>query len=155
MPKDNYKDDQTAILIDLLHCLNFAVRKLQDVFAQHHKVDFSEIQLRALQALGDEESPTDLALSLDYQVQHLLIDEFQDTSTSQYHLVKQLTAGWLPNDGRTLFIVGDPMQSIYRFRQAEVGLFLQTQDHGLGDISLEPLTLEHELPLSRRHHRLG
>jgi ATP-dependent helicase/nuclease subunit A len=127
MPKDNYKDDQTAILIDLLHCLNFAVRKLQDVFAQHHE--------------GDEESPTDLALSLDYQIQHLLIDEFQDTSTSQYHLIKQLTAGWPPNDGRTLFIVGDPMQSIYRFRQAEVGLFLQTQDHGLGDISLDRLTL--------------
>lgn len=141
MPQGNYNDDQTAILVDLLYCLNFAVRKLQDVFAQHHKVDFSEIQLRALQALGDEESPTDLALSLDYQVQHLLIDEFQDTSTSQYHLVKQLTAGWLPNDGRTLFIVGDPMQSIYRFRQAEVGLFLQTQENGLGDISLEPLTL--------------
>ena len=141
MPKDNYKDNQTAILIDLLHCLNFAVRKLQDVFAQHHEVDFAEIQIRALQALGDEGSPTDLALSLDYQIQHLLIDEFQDTSTSQYHLIKQLTAGWLPNDGRTLFIVGDPMQSIYRFRQAEVGLFLQTQDHGLGDISLERLTL--------------
>ena len=141
MPQGNYNDDQTAILIDLLHCLNFAVRKLQDVFAQHHEVDFAEIQLRALQALGDEESPTDLALSLDYQVQHLLIDEFQDTSTSQYRLIKQLTTGWLPNDGRTLFIVGDPMQSIYRFRQAEVGLFLQTQENGLGDISLEPLTL--------------
>ena len=141
MPQDNYKDDQTTILIDLLHCLNFAVRKLQEVFAQHHEVDFAEIQLRALQALGDEESPTDLALSLDYQVQHLLIDEFQDTSSSQYKLIKKLTTGWLPNDGRTLFIVGDPMQSIYRFRQAEVGLFLQTQDHGLGDISLERLTL--------------
>jgi len=141
MPQDNYKDDQTAILIDLLHCLNFAVRKLQDVFAQHHEVDFAEIQIRALQALGDEESPTDLALSLDYQIQHLLIDEFQDTSSSQYKLIKKLTTGWLPSDGRTLFIVGDPMQSIYRFRQAEVGLFLQTQDHGLGDISLERLTL--------------
>ena len=141
MPQVNYNDDQTAILIDLLHCLNFAVKKLQDVFAQHHEVDFAEIQIRALQALGDEESPTDLALSLDYQVQHLLIDEFQDTSSSQYNLIKQLTTGWLPNDGRTLFIVGDPMQSIYRFRQAEVGLFLQTQENGLGDISLEQLRL--------------
>ena len=52
-----------------------------------------------------------------------------------------LTAGWEPGDGRTLFLVGDPMQSIYRFRNAEVGLFLDVRDRGLGRLPLEPLTL--------------
>ncbi|NJR71997.1 MAG: UvrD-helicase domain-containing protein [Gammaproteobacteria bacterium] len=65
----------------------------------------------------------DLALSLDYRIRHLLIDEFQDTSHAQFSLIEKLTRGWLPDDGRTLFVVGDPMQSIYRFREAEVGLF--------------------------------
>ena len=44
----------------------------------------------------------------------------------QLDLLERLTAGWADGDGRTLFCVGDPMQSIYRFRQAEVGLFLQS-----------------------------
>ena len=50
-------------------------------------------------------------------------------------------AGWEPGDGRTLFLVGDPMQSIYRFREAEVGLFLQARTHGIGDVALESVTL--------------
>src|SRR5215470_8881460 len=49
-------------------------------------------------------------------------------------LLERLTSGWERGDGRTLFVVGDPMQSIYRFRQAEVGLFLRTRDHGLNSI---------------------
>src|SRR5690606_8308155 len=66
---------------------------------------------------------------------HLLIDEFQDTSLTQIHLLATLTAGWQPDDGRTLFLVGDPMQSIYRFRKAEVGLFLQAAEQGVGEIA--------------------
>ena len=61
----------------------------------------------------------------------MLVDEFQDTSEAQVKLLESLTAGWQPGDGRTLFLVGDPMQSIYRFRNAEVGLFLDIRDHGL------------------------
>ena len=97
--------------------------------------------IAANHALGEPDAPTDLALSLDYRIGHLLIDEFQDTSLSQYELLQRLTAGWQPGDGRTLFAVGDPMQSIYRFRQAEVGLFLRARSHGLGGVALEPLTL--------------
>ena len=57
------------------------------------------------------------------------------------HLIEKITAGWTEGDGRTLFVVGDPMQSIYRFRNAEVGLFLRAQEQGIGNIYLEPLTL--------------
>jgi ATP-dependent exoDNAse (exonuclease V) beta subunit len=53
-----------------------------------------------------------------------------------------LTGGWADGDGRTLFCVGDPMQSIYRFRQAEVGLFIDVQQHGLRNLRLESLRLE-------------
>jgi len=57
-------------------------------------------------------------------------------------LLEQLTATWSPGDGRTLFVVGDPMQSIYLFRDAEVGLFLRARDRGIGGVRLEPLYLE-------------
>src|SRR5262249_10866904 len=51
------------------------------------------------------------------------------------------TAGWEEGDGRTLFVVGDPMQSIYQFREAEVGLFLRARNSGIGTVRLEPLQL--------------
>ena len=98
------------------------------MFAARGQVDFTEVaQARAARA-GEDDAPTDLALALDYRIRHLLVDEFQDTSISQYELLARLTAGWQPGDGRTLFAVGDPMQSIYRFREAEVGVFLRTLD---------------------------
>ncbi|MBF0588377.1 MAG: UvrD-helicase domain-containing protein, partial [Magnetococcales bacterium] len=105
------------------------------------RVDHTEIALRAQQALGNPDQPTELALKLDYQIKHLLIDEFQDTSLGQNQLLERLTAGWSGEDGRTLFLVGDPMQSIYRFREAEVGLFMRTQAHGIGAIPIKNRSL--------------
>ena len=92
-------------------------------------------------ALGQVDAPEDLALALGHRIQHFLVDEFQDTSYTQFELIEKLTAGWEPGDGRTLFLVGDPMQSIYRFRQADVSLFLKARLEGIGAIRLEPLTL--------------
>ena len=77
------------------------------------------------QALTEAGEPTELALRTGLALRHILVDEFQDTSLAQFELLRQLTAAWEPGDGRTLFVVGDPMQSIYRFRDAEVGLVPQ------------------------------
>lgn len=141
LPRPNYAQDQWAILDALLAVLPVAVAELQLVFQAQGQADYIEAALRALQALGTSEEPTDLALAFDYRLQHLLVDEFQDTSFAQLDLLERLTAGWSEGDGRTLFCVGDPMQSIYRFRQAEVGLFLQLQRQGLRNVRLEPLML--------------
>src|SRR5204862_5499121 len=75
------------------------------------------------------------------RIRHILVDEFQDTSISQWELLNLLTSGWQADDRRTLFVVGDPMQSIYRFREAEDALFLHARREGLGNVRLEPLTL--------------
>ena len=141
LPGSNYSDDQWQIVEAMCELLLVAAAHLRVVFGSRGQVDFSEIQQSALQALGEEDSPTDLALSLDYKIQHLLVDEFQDTSFGQYRLLQRLTAGWQRGDGRTLFLVGDPMQSIYRFREAEVGLYLRARHEGVGEIVLTPLTL--------------
>jgi ATP-dependent exoDNAse (exonuclease V) beta subunit len=132
---------QAEFLAALGHILPVLVAHLQLQFQETGKVDFTEINLRALEALGNENTPSDIALGLDYKLHHILIDEYQDTSVTQFRLFEKLVMGWQPNEGKTLFLVGDPMQSIYRFRGAEVSLFLHTQSNGLGPIPLTPLSL--------------
>jgi len=111
------------------------------VFAENDRTDFVEVALGALQVLGEASAPGDLLLAFDQRIAHVLVDEFQDTSLAQFGLIARLTAGWSQGDGRTLFAVGDPMQSVYRFRGAEVGLFLDAQHDGLNEIPLQPLRL--------------
>ena len=141
LPDPHYGASDRAFIADLLAVLKVAAAQLWLVFQQAREVDFAEIALQALHALGRAEEPSDLQLQLDHRLSHLLIDEFQDTSPLQVELLERLTAGWQAGDGRTLFLVGDPMQSIYRFRKAEVGLFLQVRAHGLGAIQPQPLHL--------------
>ncbi|MEO5353381.1 MAG: UvrD-helicase domain-containing protein [Magnetococcus sp. XQGC-1] len=141
LPSPAYSEAQWTILEALLHLLPMAVGQLHLAFQESGQMDFAEVALRAEGALGEPEAPTTLAMKLDYQIKHLLVDEFQDTSRGQFRLLERLTAGWNGEDGRTLFLVGDPMQSIYRFREADVGLFLRAQERGLGMIPLTPLAL--------------
>jgi len=141
LPAPHYDPKQWDVLQALFTFLPLLTAHLHLVFSEHNEVDFSAISQQAIQALGDDESPTDLALYLDNQIHHLLVDEFQDTSMQQFELLSKLVHGWQPDDGRTLFVVGDPMQSIYRFRAAEVGLFLLAKQQGIGPIKLNSLEL--------------
>ena len=140
-PDPVFTDEQWKILSAQIQCLWLAAGQLMVQFAQAGEVDFIEIARRADQALGRADDPSELLLKLDANIRHLLIDEFQDTSQSQIDLLKKLTSGWQAGDGRTVFLVGDPMQSIYRFRKADVALFLKIRDHGLADLPVESLRL--------------
>ncbi|MFW5432542.1 MAG: UvrD-helicase domain-containing protein [Methylophilaceae bacterium] len=142
LPKPQQDENTWQIIATLAQLLHIAVGELWLVFQAHGEVDFVEISNRSLLALEDiSGNTTDLAMKLDYRIQHLLVDEFQDTSPSQIKLIQALTNGWQTDDGRTLFCVGDPMQSIYRFRKANVGLFLRVVEHGIGNIRLKSLKL--------------
>ena len=141
LPDPRYSDEEWRTVAALASLLKLAAAQLWAVFNEQGEADFVEVAQRALLALGDADAPSDLALKLDYRIQHLLVDEFQDTSPTQVQLLQRLTAGWQAEDGRTLFAVGDPMQSIYRFRKADVGLFLRAADSGIGNIALQRLRL--------------
>ena len=141
LPPARFDDGQWEVLAALMLLLPVAVGQLRLVFQDEGGVDFTETAIGARAALGTDEVPTDLAFALDCRIQHLLIDEFQDTSQSQYSLLARLIGDWQPGDGRTLFLVGDPMQSIYGFREAEVGLFLSARASGIGAVRPAPLTL--------------
>ena len=142
LPSPDYEDEAWESLESLMRMMLRAAAEWDLVMAESGEVDFSEMSNRAIRSLGAEGAPTDLALRMDYRIQHLLVDEFQDTSASQIRLLRQLTAGWSDGDGRSLFLVGDPMQSIYRFRKAEVSLFIKAWQGQLFDhIQLEQLQL--------------
>ena len=141
IPEPRFTDAQWEVLGAQLMTLALAVAQLRLRFADTGEVDFIEIAQRAASALGSADDPGELLLKLDASIRHLLIDEFQDTSQTQLDLLRTLTSGWQQGDGRTLFLVGDPMQSIYRFRKAEVGLFLEVADIGVGELRPDFLNL--------------
>ena len=142
LPDPDREIEQWQFLITLTSILPTLLAQLNLAFARHNKVDHSQVSSAALEALGETSAPTDLTLALDYRIQHILVDEFQDTSSTQLTLLKKLTAGWESEDQRTLFIVGDAMQSCYGFRSANVGLFIAAREYGIGEVPLLALNLE-------------
>lgn len=140
-PAAKYSENEWEIINALVKILPTLVGHLWLVFQAKGQVDFTEVLLAASRALGDPDEPSDLSLRLDNQIRHILVDEFQDISIPQLKLLQQLMVAWEPGEGRSVFLVGDPQQSIYRFRQAEVGLFLQVRQQGIGAIRLKALTL--------------
>lgn len=141
LPSTTYAEQQWQLLASLTHILPQLVAQLMLVFKQLAATDYTAITQAALLALGDEDTPSDIALQLDYRIRHILVDEFQDTASPQLELLKKLTQGWQAGDGRTLFIVGDGMQSCYGFRNANVGLFLDARHQGIGTVPLQALDL--------------
>lgn len=146
LPASRYSDAQWQLLSTLAEVLPRLVQELYWVFQRYGVADFTEVALAALTALGDENQPGDALLALDGQLQHVLIDEFQDTSATQWRLLHRLLEGWAEHNAaqgppRTLFIVGDGMQSIYGFREADVGLFLTARTEGVNGVSLQEAPL--------------
>jgi len=142
LPPRRIGDDAWAIVESLRSVLPRLAAQLHVTFSRHGRIDFVEGGLAALRALGEPDSPSDLLLRIDGAIAHLLIDEFQDTSFAQLELIERLTAGWTVGDARTLFAVGDPMQSIYRFRAAEVRLFVEAQEQrSIAGVPVDGLTL--------------
>ncbi len=119
------------------------VMHLHAVFAESGEMDFTEISQRAIAALRGMDDSMAIMERLDAAIRHLLIDEMQDTSHAQLELIKLLTSGWQPGDGRSLFMVGDPQQSIYGFRDADVSLFIRLWE----EARLHDAALSLDLPL--------
>lgn len=137
LPQEAELEAQSDELINCCVCLTLAASELVRIFKQEGVTDFTGLLLSAKAVLRDQDgNPTDLALMLDYRIGHLLIDEFQDTSRGQQQLFELLVAAWQMDDSNTFFAVGDPMQSIYRFRDADVEIFAEAKQHGIADRGL-------------------
>jgi ATP-dependent helicase/nuclease subunit A len=147
LPPQAYSEDDSRMLQDMLIILRYAIAELLLVFAERGVVDFVELGLAARRVLRDDDGQlSELAAEVAARWPHLLVDEFQDTSRSQYELLTLIASGWESAGRGSCFLVGDPMQSIYMFRQAEVELFERTKRYGLGEgsavVQLTPLQLQ-------------
>jgi ATP-dependent helicase/nuclease subunit A len=94
-------------------------------------IDMNDLERVALALLSDHTLSAWVQERLDARVRHLLIDEFQDTSPLQWHALQAWLAAYAGAGGGReaprVFIVGDPKQSIYRFRRAEPRVFVAAQ----------------------------
>src|SRR5688500_13723832 len=94
---------------------------------KHGVLDFPDLLERTLKLLGQMEEFSRSRYRLESRYEHVLVDEFQDTSRAQWRLVRELVRAWAAGEGvshgpipPSIFIVGDRKQSIYGFRDAEV-----------------------------------
>ena len=141
LPPAKYPQEQWVVAKALFRVLSRALVELQLVFAERGECDFAELGLLAKTALRREDGVHDLEAALGMKLQHLLVDEMQDTSTSQYELIELLTQSW-DGHSQTVFLVGDPKQSIYLFRQARVERFVRTmRTEQIGDLPVGCLRL--------------
>ncbi|MDH3947491.1 MAG: UvrD-helicase domain-containing protein, partial [Gammaproteobacteria bacterium] len=113
----------------------------QRIKQEQRLLDFTDLEWKTFLLLNHADNALWVQYKLDSRIEHLMIDEFQDTNPTQWHLVKPLLeemASHADAPTRSVFLVGDAKQSIYRFRRAEPRLFdnashwLETQ---LGAIS--------------------
>ncbi|MCY4129141.1 MAG: UvrD-helicase domain-containing protein [Gammaproteobacteria bacterium] len=134
---ETQKQDLANYALTLLAC----VQELTRLFDSRKVVDFTERAIAARRALRVDGAPTELALALDYRIRHILVDEYQDTSIAQNEFLNLLMEGWEPDDGNTFFAVGDPMQSIYKFRDADLSNFLKADTGGIKNRQVDKLQL--------------
>jgi ATP-dependent helicase/nuclease subunit A len=107
-------------------------------------VDMNDIETAALSLLGDELLSGWVQQRLDARIRHLLIDEFQDTNPLQWQaLWSWLSAYGGAGTAPSVFIVGDPKQSIYRFRRAEPQVFIAAQQFVREGLGGELLSCDH------------
>lgn len=132
LPDPRYTESQWEFMRAVLQLLPLAAAHLKLVFSEHATIDFAEYAQRALDAIGSEGDPTELGLQLGYRIRHILVDEFQDTNSVQVELLARLLQTWEAGEECSTFYVGDPMQSIYAFRQADVAIYQQARRSGIG-----------------------
>ena len=143
LPPARYTEEDWQIVQACFILLRHAVGQLQVVFAESGTVDYNEVAQIARRVLrGEDGFPTDAALGVADGIRHLLVDEFQDTSRRQHELLSSLIAAWSEPTSRTCFVVGDPMQSIYFFREADAELFPRVKSFGLEIPNSEPLLFD-------------
>ena len=110
--------------------------------------DFDDLEIGVSQLMADSSHAAYLQARLDSRYQHILIDEFQDTNPLQWQILRSWLEGYGADVSKpSIFIVGDPKQSIYRFRRADPRLFQTAKDFLQGELGADVI----ELDVTRRN----
>ncbi len=108
----------------VLHCGVALLERYQALKAQKQQMDFSDLEWQLCRLLQHSEHAETMQYKLDSRYRHVLLDEFQDTNPLQWQILRAWFDASVAVDSQpTVFVVGDPKQSIYRFRRADARLF--------------------------------
>ena len=108
----------------VLHCGVAFLERYQALKAQRQQMDFSDLEWQLCRLLQQSEHAETMQFKLDSRYRHVLLDEFQDTNPLQWQILRAwFDASVAVESQPTVFVVGDPKQSIYRFRRADARLF--------------------------------
>ena len=115
------------------------------------QIDFADAEWTVLRLLRDEATAAFVQARLDARYRHVLLDEFQDTNPLQWQVLRAWLDAYSDDERPTLFLVGDPKQSIYRFRRAEPRLFAVAADflkhHFAAEFLEQDATRRNALPI--------
>ena len=124
--------DQQAYRLNeaVLHCGAAFLERYQALKQQKQQMDFSDLEWQLCRLLQQSEHAETMQYKLDSRYSHVLLDEFQDTNPLQWQILRAwFDAAVAVESQPTVFIVGDPKQSIYRFRRADARLFGVARDY--------------------------
>lgn len=133
--KENHpveREEEKRILELYSRCL----KRYTDKKLERHLIDFDDLELLTYEALIKNPEWQNILYSFDEHTDHILVDEFQDTSSLQWKIIDKLTEEWRSGIGAkresgkvpTIFLVGDEKQSIYLFRGANVSVFQEAKE---------------------------
>jgi ATP-dependent helicase/nuclease subunit A len=115
-----------------LTCGRLLIDAYQRLKTQQQVLDFTDLEWHAHRLLADADDAAYMQVRMDARYRHVLLDEFQDTNPLQWQVLQSWLAAYgvldtetsaAAADRPTVFVVGDPKQSIYRFRRAEPRVF--------------------------------
>ena len=114
----------------VLHCGAALLERYQALKQQKQQMDFSDLEWQLCRLLQQSEHAETMQYKLDSRYRHVLLDEFQDTNPLQWQILRAwFDAAVAVESQPTVFVVGDPKQSIYRFRRADARLFGVARDY--------------------------
>ncbi len=123
--QDSYRLNEAG-----LHCGVALLKAYQSLKSERQAIDYGDIEWHACELLRVSDHAAYMHCKLDARYRHILVDEFQDTNPLQWLALQSWLHASAEADSRpSLFVVGDPKQSIYRFRRAEARLFGLAQDY--------------------------
>ena len=113
----------TKINISFFVVLNVLVKKFLEQKIDQHLIDYDDVIISTLELLQNNLSW--VFYKIDKNINHILVDEAQDTSPEQWEIIRRLTSEFFAHEysEKTIFVVGDEKQSIYSFQGANVELF--------------------------------
>ena len=108
----------------VLHSGAALLERYQSLKAQKQQMDFSDLEWQLCHLLQNSAHAETMQFKLDSRYRHVLLDEFQDTNPLQWQIMRAwFDAAVAVESQPSVFMVGDPKQSIYRFRRADARLF--------------------------------